>query len=52
MKIFNLKQADLFIKNKATSVGCGIGDRYKVYIEFEEDEIFKDLLKKWLKRQI
>ena len=52
MKIFNIKQADVFIKNNATVTGIGTGDRFKIYIEFEENQIFKDLLKKWLKREI
>lgn len=52
MKIFNIKQANIFIKNGATTIGTGYGDRFKIYIEFEENQIFKDLLKKWLKKEI
>ena len=47
MKIFTIKQADIFIKNGATPIGCGLGNKYKTYIEFKEDDIFKNLLKKW-----
>jgi len=52
MKIFNIKQADIFVKNGANIIGCGTGNRFKVYVEFEENQIFKDLLKKWLNREI
>ena len=48
MRIFNIKQADIFIKNKATAIGCGLGNRYKTYIEFEENQIFKDLMNRWM----
>lgn len=51
MKIFNIKQADIFIKNGATPICCGLGDRYKVFIEFEENKIFKDLMRKWLNKE-
>lgn len=47
MKIFNWKQADVFIKNKAKVIGTGLGNRNKTYIEFEENKIFKDLMKRW-----
>jgi hypothetical protein len=52
VEIFNIKQANVFIKNKATVIGCGLGNKYKTYIEFEENEIFKDLMKKWMAREI
>ena len=51
MKIFNIKQADIFMKNSATAISCGTGDRFKVYVEFEENQIFKDLLKRWLNKE-
>lgn len=51
MKIFNIKQADIFIKHKATVIGCGLGNKYKTYIEFEENEIFKQLLNKWMAKE-
>lgn len=51
MKIFNIKQADIFIKNKATPISTGTGDRFKVYIEFEENQIFQDLMKRWLNKE-
>lgn len=47
MKIFNWKQADIFIKNKAIVIGVGLGNRNKTYIEFEDNQIFQDLMKKW-----
>lgn len=51
MKIFNIKQADIFIKNKATVIGCGLGNKYKTYIEFEENQIFKDLMNRWMAKE-
>lgn len=51
MKIFNIKQADIFIKNGATPIGCGLGNKYKTYIEFEENDIFKKLLERWHNRE-
>ena len=51
MKIFNIKQADIFIKNGATPIGCGLGNKNKTYVEFKEDAIFKDLLIKWHNRE-
>ena len=47
MKIFNIKQADIFIKNGAKPIGCGLGNRDKIYIEFEENNIFESLLERW-----
>jgi tRNA A-37 threonylcarbamoyl transferase component Bud32 len=53
MKIFNITQANIFIKkNGATAIDCGLGNKNKTYVEFEENNIFKDLLEKWLKREI
>lgn len=52
MKIFNIRQADVFVKNKANVIGIGLGNKNKTYIEFEENQIFKELLEKWLKREI
>ena len=42
MKIFNIKQANLFIKLGATVIGCGLGNKNKTYIEFKEDKILED----------
>lgn len=51
MKIFNIKQADIFIKNGATSIGCGLGNKYKTYIEFEDNQTFKELMKRWMAKE-
>ena len=51
MKIFNIKQADIFIKNGATVIGCGLGERFKIYIEFEKNLIFKNLMTRWLNKE-
>lgn len=51
MRIFNIKQANIFIKNGATPIGCGLGNKYKTYIEFKEDKIFKELMKKWMAKE-
>ena len=47
MKIFNIKQADIFLRNGAKAIGAGLGNKYKTYIEFEENDIFKFLMFKW-----
>lgn len=51
MKIFNLIQSDVFIKHEAHVIGVGLGDRFKVYIEFEENQIFKELMVRWLNKE-
>jgi|GEM_PF-5446559 len=51
MKIFNIKQADIFIKNSATPIGVNTGNKFKVFIEFEENQIFKDLMVRWLNKE-
>lgn len=51
MKIFNIKQADTFIKNGATPVGCGLGNKYKTYIEFKEDDKLKKLMRRWMAKE-
>jgi hypothetical protein len=51
MKIFNLKQADIFIRKGAKVIGTGTGNRYKVYIEFEENTMFEELMKRWLNKE-
>jgi len=48
MKIFNIKQADIFIKHGCIPVGCGLGNRYKTFIEFKEDDSFKTMMARWL----
>jgi len=52
MKIFNIKQANIFIQSGATPISTGFGNKYKTYIEFLDNEIFNDLLQKWLAREI
>ena len=52
MKIFNIKQANIFIKNGAMVIGCGLGNRDKVYIEFDKNnKIFKDLMTRWMAKE-
>jgi len=51
MKIFNIFQIDTFLKNDAHAISCNLGDRFKVYVEFEENQIFKDLMKRWLNKE-
>lgn len=51
MKIFNFKQADIFIKNGCTVTGCGIGNKFKMYIEFLENETFKNILTRWMAKE-
>lgn len=52
MKIFNIFQANILIKNGGIVTGCGLGNKYKTYIEFLEDENFNIILNKWIKREI
>lgn len=52
MKIFNWKQADLFIHLGAKVVSVGLGDRNKMYIEFMNDERFRELMDRWSNREI
>jgi hypothetical protein len=47
MKIFNWKQADIFIKRGAKVTGTGLGNRNKTYIEFEDNQILQDLMIRW-----
>ena len=51
MKIFNIKQANLFLKNGATAIGCGLGNKNKTYIEFKDNDVFKKLLDKWMAKE-
>ena len=51
IKIFNIKQANIFIKNGAKVIGCGLGDKYKTYVEFEINQIFKDLMSRWMAKE-
>lgn len=50
-KIFNIKQSKIFLNNNATAVDCGLGKRGKIWIGFKEDEIFYDLMIKWLNKE-
>ena len=52
MKIFNILQANTLISYGCKVVGCGLGNKNKTYIEFEESDHFKIVLNKWLSRQI
>lgn len=47
MKIFNIKQASVFIKEGATVIDCGLGNKYKTYIEFEDNKILEELMIRW-----
>lgn len=47
MKIFNITQANYLINNNCLVTGCALGNKCKVYIEFYEDEIFKEHMKIW-----
>jgi hypothetical protein len=51
MKIFNWKQADIFIKNGAKVMGMGLGNRNKTYLEFEDNEILQELMERWLNKE-
>lgn len=51
MKIFNFKQANIFIQHKAIPISCGVGEKGKTYIEFQENKIFNDLMQRWLNKE-
>lgn len=46
-KIFNISQADLFKKSGCNVVGFGLGRKKKVYVEFEVNDLFLEMLKRW-----
>lgn len=45
--IFNISQANLFAQNGCKIVGCGLGRKNKVYVEFEINALFLEMMKKW-----
>lgn len=47
MKIFNIKQANYLVSCGCKVVGCSLGDRCKVFLDFKEDDLFKMSMKKW-----
>jgi hypothetical protein len=49
-KIFNLYQADLFVKAGATVKGIGKSETKTIFILFEVNEKFIELIDKWNKR--
>lgn len=49
--IFNIYQANLFAQNGCTVVGCGLGRKNKVYIEFEVNDLFLELINKWKNKE-
>lgn len=52
MKIFNYKQIDVFLKFGARAIGAGVGDKGKTYVIFDEkDEIFQNLMKRWMAKE-
>ena len=51
IKIFNIKQADIFIRHGAMAIGCGLGNKYKTFIEFEENEILTNLMIRWMAKE-
>ena len=50
-KVFNIKQAHTFIQNGAKVLDCGVGDKGKVWIGFEEDLNFHNLMIRWLNKE-
>lgn len=47
IKIFNITQVDIFLKNGATAIGSGLGNKNKTYVEFKENKIFEQLMQRW-----
>lgn len=50
IKLFNIYQANKFIKGGCKPIGCALGDKQKAYIEFLVDENFINCMKKWRSR--
>ena len=50
VQIFNLKQANLFMQNGAKAIGTG-KSRRTIYVEFERDEVFEELIGKWHRKE-
>jgi hypothetical protein len=51
MKIFNIRQASIFILSNCKVINCGYGDKKKIYIEFEENQTFKEMMTKWINKE-
>lgn len=49
-RIFNLYQADLFIKAGAIVKGISRSETRTIYVQFEVNDKFNELLDKWNKR--
>lgn len=49
--IFNIKQADIFVKNDCKIVGVGLGNKNKVYFLFEVDPQFEYMMAQWDNRK-
>lgn len=49
--IFNISQANLFVKKGCKAVGFGLGRKNKVYVEFEVDTLFLEIMKKWKNKE-
>ncbi|MEG2289637.1 MAG: hypothetical protein RSC24_06680 [Clostridium sp.] len=47
MKIFNIEQANYFVNQNCKVIGCALGNRCKIYIDFEENKDFLEAMKKW-----
>lgn len=45
IKLFNIYQANKFIKGGCKPIGCALGDKQKAYIEFLVDEKFIECMK-------
>jgi len=51
MKIYNWKQANLFIHMNCKVISTGLGNRNKTYIEFFDNQLLKDLMKRWMAKE-
>ena len=49
--IFNISQADLFVKKGCKVVGFGLVRRNNVFVEFEVDTLFLEIMKKWKNKE-
>jgi hypothetical protein len=46
-----MKQANIFIQNKAIPISVGCGNKNKIFIEFLEDKNFINLMQRWLNKE-
>lgn len=49
--IYNMKQADFFIKNGCEILGCGTGNKGDCYVVFKDGTLFQKIFEVWKTRE-